>query len=200
MKQKSLTNLMLILSAMIFFSCGGSTESTESTEQTQTSVSNTNAPASNKGQAFIDNKGSDKNVLQVAMGSKDFTTLVTAVKAAQVENALVNVGPLTVFAPTNEAFAKLPKGTVENLLKPENKAKLAFILINHVAPSNYPLNTLTKDAKKGRKLFMASGKYLNVENKDGEIYVGGTKILKSIKVSNGWIHVIGDVLVPTDDK
>jgi len=193
-KKNAILSLIMIV-ALVFVSCSNNEHKQKT--QTQPKVSNTNAPASNKGQAFIDNKGSDENVLQVAMGSKDFTTLVTAVKAAQVENALVNVGPLTVFAPTNEAFAKLPKGTVETLLKPENKAKLAFILINHVAPSNYPIKTLKKAAKKGRKLYMASGKYLIVENKADGIYVGGTKILKSIKVSNGWIHVIGNVLVPT---
>jgi len=196
-KKNAILSLIMIV-ALVFVSCSNNEHKQKT--QTQPKVSNTNAPASNKGQAFIDNKGSDENVLQVAMGSKDFTTLVTAVKAAQVENALVNVGPLTVFAPTNEAFAKLPKGTVENLLKPENKAKLAFILINHVAPSNYPLKTLRKAAKKGRKLFMASGKYLTIEKKSDGLYIGGTKILKSIKVSNGWIHVIGDVLVPASDK
>jgi len=149
------------------------------------------------GQASVKDNVSAANVLQVAESNPDFSTLIVAVKAADVEDALVNAGPLTVFAPVNSAFAKLPKGTVETLLKPENKAKLAFILINHVAPSNYPIKTLKKAAKKGRKLYMASGKYLIVENKADGIYVGGTKILKSIKVSNGWIHVIGNVLVPT---
>jgi len=152
------------------------------------------------GQASVQDDVSAANVLQVAMSLPDFKTLVVAVKAAGVEDALVNTGPLTVFAPVNSAFDKLPKGTVETLLKPENKAKLTFILINHVAPSNYPIKQLKKEARKGRKLYMASGKYLVVENKEDGIYVGGTKILKSVKVSNGWIHVIGDVLVPTDDK
>jgi len=152
------------------------------------------------GQASVKDNVSAANALQVAESNKDFSTLVTAIKAAGVEDAVVNAGPLTIFAPVNSAFDKLPEGTVKSLLKPENKSKLAFILINHVAPANYPIKQLKKDAKKGRKLFMASGKYLNVENKDGEIYVGGTKIIKSVKVSNGWIHVIGNVLVPTDNK
>ena len=152
------------------------------------------------GQASVQDGVSAANVLQVAMSLPDFKTLVVAVQAAGVEDALVNAGPLTVFAPVNSAFDKLPKGTVETLLKPENKAKLTFILINHVAPANYPIKQLKKEAKKGRKLYMASGKYLVVEKKEDGIYVGGTKILKSVKVSNGWIHVIGDVLVPTDDK
>jgi len=195
--KNAILSLIMII-ALVSVSC--SNKEHKQKTQTQTTVSNSDQPASNKGQAFIKDGVSAKNVLQTAIGNKDFSTLVTAVKAAQVENALVNAGPLTVFAPTNEAFAKLPKGTVENLLKPENKAKLAFILINHVAPSNYPLKTLKKAAKKGRKLFMASGKYLIVEKKPDGLYVGGTKILKSIKVSNGWIHVIGNVLVPTSNK
>lgn len=115
-----------------------------------------------------------------------------------MQDALVNQGPLTVFAPLNTAFAKLPKGTVETLVKPENKAKLAFILTNHVAPSNYDIKTLKKNVKKGRKLYMASGKYLEVKIEGDDIFVGGTKILKSVKVSNGRIHVVDDVLVPAD--
>jgi uncharacterized surface protein with fasciclin (FAS1) repeats len=67
-----------------------------------------------------------------------------------------------------------------------------------VAPANYPIKQLEKEAKKGRKLYMASGKYLDVVNKEDGIYVGGTKILQTVKVSNGWIHVIGDVLVPAE--
>ena len=151
------------------------------------------------GQASVKDDVSDPNILQVAMSLDDFTTLVIAIKAAGVEDALVNRVTLTVFAPINSAFAKLPEGTVETLLKPENKSKLAFILINHVAPSNYPIKQLEKSIKKNRKIYMASGKYLTVEKKEDGIYVGGTKILKSVKVSNGWIHVIGDVLIPSDN-
>ncbi|MDN3642710.1 fasciclin domain-containing protein [Lutimonas halocynthiae] len=151
-----------------------------------------------KGQSGVEDNESDANALQVAKSIEDFSTLVAAIEAAGVEDAVVNAGPLTIFAPLNSAFAKLPEGTVENLVKPENKATLSFILVNHVAPANYPIKQLKKEAKKGRKLYMASGKYLVVENKDGEIYVGGTKILKTVQVSNGWIHVIDDVLVPAE--
>ena len=84
---------------------------------------------------------------------------------------------MTIFAPLNSAFTKLPEGTVETLLKPESKPTLAYILTNHVAPANYPIKQLKKEAKKGRKLYMASGQYLVVENKDDAIYVGGTKVL-----------------------
>lgn len=150
------------------------------------------------GQASVKDTVSAVNALQVAKSLPDFTTLVAAIQAGGVEDAVVNAGPLTIFAPVNSAFDKLPAGTVDNLLKPENKAKLAYILTNHVAPANYPIEQLKKEAKKGRKLYMASGKYLVVEEKSDGIYVGGTKILKTVKVSNGWIHVIDNVLVPTE--
>lgn len=157
------------------------------------------APPQGKGQSAVEAvEGADPNALEVAASLDDFATLVVAVKAAGVEDALVNVGPLTVFAPVNAAFDKLPEGTVETLLKPESKEQLAFILKNHVAPANYPIKQLKKEAKKGRKLYMASGKYLVVENKEDGVYVGGTKVLKTVQVSNGWIHVIDNVLVPAE--
>ena len=153
-----------------------------------------------KGQSGIQDDVSDPNALQVAKSLDDFKTLVVAIEAGGVENSLVNVGPLTVFAPVNAAFDKLPEGTVASLLEAENKEKLAFILTNHVAPANYPVSQLEKEAQKGRKLYMASGKYLDVVKKEDGLYVGGTKIIKTVQVSNGWIHVIGDVLVPVEDE
>lgn len=163
-------------------------------------TNNKNEPAQKEvkrqGQASVVDGVSAANALQVAKSLDDFSTLVVAIEAAGVQDAVVNTGPLTIFAPLNSAFAKLPEGTVETLLKPESKPTLAHILTNHVAPANYPIKQLKKEAKKGRKLYMASGQYYVVENKENEIYVGGTKILKSVKVSNGWIHVVDDVLVP----
>lgn len=151
-----------------------------------------------KGQSGVQDEFSDPNALQKAKSIADFSTLVAAIKAAGVEDAVVNAGPLTIFAPLNTAFEKLPEGTVETLLKPENKSKLAFVLTNHVAPANYPVQQLQKEARKKRKLYMASGKYLVVEDKDGKIFVDGVEVLKTVKVSNGWIHVIDNVLVPKD--
>lgn len=195
MKTKYLFLMLVLL--LILSSCNNEVKVKTNTKPTKETV--------HKGQAdVVTIEGEEKNVLQVAMtykdkdGNKPFSTLVVAVQAAAVEDALVNVGPLTVFAPLNSAFDKLPEGTVETLVKPENKVKLGFILINHVAPSNYPIKQLKKEAKKGRKLYMASGKYLVVENKEGKIFVGGTAILMSVKVSNGWIHVIDDVLIPSE--
>ncbi|MFC5195635.1 fasciclin domain-containing protein [Bizionia hallyeonensis] len=144
------------------------------------------------GQAFIEDDGSTPNVLQIAIGSPDHTTLVAAVQAAQLENALVNAGPLMVFAPTNEAFAALPAGTVEDLLKPENKDALANILKYHVTPGNYSKEFLTKFKKLGQ----ANNQSLTVEVIDGEPMIGGAKILASIPAGNGIVHVIDKVLLP----
>lgn len=188
--KRSLPIFIILAASLIVFGCAKQQAPEVSAESAAA------APDPAKGQSAVVDGESDANALQVAMSLDDFSTLVAAVQAAGVEDSLVNVGPLTVFAPVNAAFDKLPEGTVETLLKPENKGQLTTILINHVAPSNYPVETLEKNATKGRKLFMASGNYLEVESKDGTITVGGTPILNSVKVSNGWIHVIDTVLVP----
>lgn len=185
--------LILFLAALSLIACKNEKQDakTESAPNQQ--------EVKNQGQANVAaGEGEDLNALQLAKSLDDFSTLVVAIETAGVQNAVVNVGPLTIFAPMNTAFAKLPEGTVETLLKPESKSTLAFILTNHVAPANYPIKQLKKEAKKGRKLYMASGKYLVVEEKEDGIYVAGTKILKSVKVSNGWIHVIDDVIVPAE--
>ena len=202
---KTLKISAIFIATLLFTSCGGNNKHENAnhegeSHQAQTTEQHADAtPEEHHGQASVAPvEGEDPNALQLAMSLDDFSTLVAAIQAAGVEDAVVNAGPLTIFAPLNSAFDKLPEGTVETLLKPENKGKLAFILTNHVAPSNYPIHQLKKEAKKGRKLYMASGEYLPVEVKDGEVYVAGTKILKSVKVSNGWVHVIDDVIVPAE--
>ena len=190
------SKIIFVLMVLAFVSCKNEkqAESMGESKQEQATVNK------GGGQASVEDDGvSAANALQVAKSIEDFSTLVVAIETAGVEDAVVNAGPLTIFAPLNSAFDKLPEGTVETLLKPESKSTLTFILINHVAPANYPIKQLKKEAKKGRKLYMASGKYLVVANEEDGIYVGGSKILKSVKVSNGWIHVIDDVLVPTED-
>lgn len=190
-----LLTFILLVSSTVLIGCkdntNGDSENTSTAEETTDSETK-------KGQAFIDDDSETPNALRLAMESDDHTTLVTAVQAAGVENSLVNVGPLTVFAPTNAAFDKLPDGTVEDLLKPENKSRLAYILKNHVAPSNYPIDMLEKNIQKGRTLYMASGENVEV-SKDGEdILVGGAKIVGTVKVSNGWVHVVEDVILPKE--
>ena len=189
---KKINLLLLTVCAFLIMSCKENTKKDTTTKVKQTEIQT-------KGQSAVVDKDSDPNALQVAKSLDDFKTLVVAIEAAGVEDALVNAGPLTVFAPINTAFDKLPEGTVATLLKPENKSKLAFILKNHVAPANFPTKTLEKNVRKNRKLYMASGKYLEVKKEGNDLYVGGTKILKSVKVSNGWVHVIGDILVPVEN-
>lgn len=149
-----------------------------------------------KGQASVEDDVSDKNILQVAMGSEAHTTLVAAIQAAQIEHVLVNAGPLTVFAPINEAFAALPEGTVEDLLKPENKAQLATILIGHAAPGSYNIDAVKRESEKGRKIYMATGDYLEIQIDGEDVIVGGAKILATIQTSNGIINVVDKVILP----
>ena len=133
-----------------------------------------------------------KDIVDVAVGSKDHTTLVTAVKAADYVISLKNPGPLTVFAPTNAAFEKLPKGTVEGLLKPEKQGDLQKLLQYHVTPATYELKWL----KDGQKLGQANGGKVVIGVKDGKYTVNGANILASVRASNGIVHVIDAVLLP----
>ncbi len=136
------------------------------------------------------------DALELAQSDNRFSTLVNLVHQAGVENAVKNQGPLTVFAPTNEAFKTLPDDVVSKLTDPNNTDKLAYVLTHHVAPANYPVEKLQELAEKGTTLFMASGEYVPVEVKDGSIYVGGAKVLESHKVANGWVHVVDKPIVP----
>ena len=181
-----------LLMLLLIFSCKNETKTDNSTP-----VSSTNATSETQktGQAFIKDDGSAPNVLQIAMGSPDHTTLVAAVQAAGLENSLVNAGPLMVFAPTNAAFDALPAGTVEDLLKPENKDALANILKYHVTPGNYSKEFL----KKFKKLGQANSQDVMVEVKGDDVYVGGAKIIASIPAGNGIVHVIDKVMLPPSE-
>jgi uncharacterized surface protein with fasciclin (FAS1) repeats len=135
-----------------------------------------------------------QTVVAIAAGNPDFSTLVAAVKAAGLAETLSGEGPFTVFAPTNEAFAKLPAGTVDTLLKPENKAKLAGILTYHVVAGK----VMAADVKTG-KVKTVQGKELDVVVKDGNVTVDGAKVVKTDLVgSNGVIHVIDSVVLPKE--
>lgn len=149
------------------------------------------------GQSGVQDDASQKNVVQVAVGSKDHTTLVTAVKAAELVDALSNAGPFTVFAPTNAAFAKLPAGTVEGLLKPEKKNDLTDILQYHVSVGVYKAESL----QDGQVLGQVNGGNVTVTRKDGKIMLNGTAtIVASIPAANGIVHVIDGVLLPPAAK
>lgn len=134
-----------------------------------------------------------KNIVENAMGSTDHTTLVAAVKAAGLVETLSGKGPFTVFAPTNAAFDKLPKGTVESLLKPDMKKDLAGILTYHVVAGNYK----AADLKDGLELTTVQGQKIKFSYKDKQWYVNDAKITITDAVSsNGVTHVIDGVLMP----
>ncbi len=143
-----------------------------------------------------------RNIVQNAMNSADHTTLVAAVKAAGLVGILSGPGPFTVFAPTNEAFAKLPAGTVDTLLKPENKAELIKILTYHVVPGRYSAADLKKLAMTGGSLTTVQGEPLKVSYKHGHLMLtdakGGmaTVSISNVYQSNGVIDVINAVLMP----
>ena len=136
-------------------------------------------------------------IVEAAAGNKDFSTLVAAVKAAGLVEALSGKGPFTVFAPTDAAFAKLPKGTVETLLKPENKKQLAAILTYHVVAGNVPAS----EAVKLTEAATLQGSKLALKVVQNALTVGGAKVVKAdIKCANGVIHVIDGVLLPPADE
>ena len=146
-----------------------------------------------------------KNIVQNAVNSKDHTTLVAAVKAAGLVPTLESPGPFTVFAPTNEAFAKLPAGTVETLLKPENKATLTKILTCHVVAADALSSTIKKMIKDDggeHKVKTVGGCVFTVKMKDGKIEIIDGKghasvvTIADVKQSNGVIHVVDSVLLP----
>ncbi len=144
------------------------------------------------GQSAVQDDESGKDIVKIAVGSKDHTTLVAGLQAASYVDVLSNAGPFTVFAPTNAAFDKLPKGTLDDLLKPENKDKLRTILEYHVYVG------VLKDALLGDGMTygMASGHNVTIGNKDGKITVNGANVIASIPATNGIIHVIDAVLLP----
>ena len=191
MKRNHLFSYVIIVA--LFATACGTSENNDQNASTDNSVTENDFSG---GQSTVQDDESQPNIVQVAASSEDHTTLVAAVQAAELENVLVNAGPLMVFAPTNEAFASLPEGTVENLLKPENKDALANILKYHVTPGNYSKDFL----KKFKKLGQANNQYVKVEVVDGEPMIGGAKILASVKAGNGIVHVIDKVLLPPTEE
>ena len=136
-----------------------------------------------------------ENIVSLAIASEDHTTLVTAIKAADYVTSVAASGPLTVFAPTNAAFDKLPEGTVEDLLKPENVGTLRKILQYHVTTSSLP----SESFKDGQNLSMASGKKAALHVQDGQVSINDAKIVASVPASNGMLHVVDTVLLPPEN-
>ena len=166
--------------------------------QQQNSSKETDVPAAipGGGQSTVADNESARNVVQIASGSADHSTLVAAVKAAELVDVLSNAGPFPVFAPTNAAFNKLPAGTVDNLLKPENKAQLEDILQYHVYVGVIS-ESIIKD---GMKLNQVNGGDVILNKKDGKLSVNGANVLGTIKASNGVIYSIDAVLLPPATK
>ena len=177
------------LSVMLFGSSCNSNDDQNKTTEIET-ISDAKATV---GQSGVQDDQSAKNVVQVAVGSKDHTTLVTAIKAGDLVDALSNAGPFTVFAPTNAAFDKLPAGTVEGLLKEEKKNDLIDILQYHVAVGVFKEDML----QDGQTIGQVNGSNITISKKDGKIMINGVaNIIGSVPASNGIVYIIDAVLLP----
>jgi uncharacterized surface protein with fasciclin (FAS1) repeats len=182
MKAILLSTALLSLGLCVI-SCGGDVKKQTTKETAKTG-----------GIEMVKDDVSQKNVVQIAAGSADHTTLVAALQAADLVNALSNQGPFTVFAPTNAAFDKLPKGTLDELLKAEKKSDLKSILYGHVIVGAYK-ESMFRD---GQEISVFSGNRIKMGVKGGKITINGSvNVVASIPATNGIIHVVDGVLLPT---
>ncbi len=179
---KKLILFLLMIAGSIFISC----------QNKNTSPTNTVSVTESVGQSGVIDETSNPNIVQTAAKSPDHSTLVTAVKAAGLVDALSNAGPFTVFAPTNAGFDKLPAGTVEGLLQPEKKNDLVDILSYHT----YVGVLKTDYMQDGQEFEMVTPKKIKITKNGDKTLVNGYEILSSIETSNGIIHVIDNVLLP----
>ena len=160
-------------------------------EQAETSTSTTDEQVA-AGQSAVQDDESQKNIVQTAVASPDHKTLVAALKAAEYVDALSNAGPFTVFAPNDAAFGKLPEGTVDDLVKPENKDKLRNILEYHVYVGVIR-ETMLQD---GMTLNQVNGKNVKIGKEGEKITVNGAQVLGTAQTSNGIIYILDTVLLP----
>lgn len=178
---------LVICACLLAVACG---------QQTKESETAGAASAVGGGQSAVQDDVSQPDVVKIAAGSADHTTLVAALKAAGYVDALSNAGPFTVFAPTNEAFGKLPAGTVETLVRPENKEKLRTILEYHVY-----VGVLTEAMiQDGMRINQVSMDDATLGKKDGKLSINGANVLGSARGSNGMVYIIDQVLLPPDKK
>ena len=174
----------IVVLVLIFSACNSKVDSATETED---------VAVKSGGQEAVQDDVSQKDVVKIAINSKDHTTLVAALKQAEYVDDLSNAGPFTVFAPTNDAFNKLPPGTVDGLMKDDKKAELQTILEYHVAVGVYK----TENIQDGQNLGMANGQNINLGVKDGKVVVNGAaNVIASIPAANGIIHVVDGVLLP----
>lgn len=190
MKKYKIIFAALLLGGMV--SCNNAADNSAATTDNATQSS---TPAG--GQEAVQDDESAKDVVKAAVGSKDHTTLVAALKQAELVTSLSNAGPFTVFAPTNDAFNKLPAGTVDGLMKEDKKTDLQNILQYHVTVSAIKAENLMD----GQTLGMVNGDNVTVSVKDGKITLNGSAVVvASVPASNGIIHVIDGVLLPPAKK
>lgn len=183
---KKITTYIAI--SILFFSMACNNAGTSTTSETQAVDAGVAG-----GQESVKDDDSQKDIVKIAVGSADHSTLVAALKQAGLVTSLANAGPFTVFAPTNAAFDKLPAGTVDGLMKDESKADLENILQYHVAVGVYKKESL----QDGQVIGEANGDNVTISVKDGKVMVNGSaNIVASIPASNGIIHVIDAVLLP----
>ena len=190
-----ITSIFSLLLFVALFSCNQPADKENNTAETETTTETTKEETHAKGQASVKDDVSEKNIIQIAAASEDHSTLEAAIEAAEMSHVLANPGPLTVFAPTNAAFDKLPEGTVDDLLKPENKAKLKDIINYHAAPGSYGPDNIAGVEGIGQ----ANMEKVDVTKKDGDTYVNDNKVIASVKASNGWVHVIDGVLLQPEE-
>ena len=183
---KNVLFLIFYVSTTFLMGCQGNSEQAKS-------VTSDASSAVGGGQSGVQDDVSQKDVVKVAIASPDHTTLVKAVQAAELVDVLSNAGPFTVFAPTDAAFKQLPAGTVEGLLKPDKKNDLADILQYHVTLSALDVSSFTD----GQTLGMVNGGNAKITVKDGKVSIDGANIVASVKASNGMVHVIDKVILPT---
>jgi uncharacterized surface protein with fasciclin (FAS1) repeats len=183
---KKILNIVFVFSIILIGSCNENNTKSDQTSAVSESIIE-------GGQASVKDDESAKDVVKIAAGSKDHTTLVAAIKQAELVNALSNAGPFTVFAPTNAAFDKIDKETLENLMKDENKEQLQDLLQYHVY-----LGTLKTDMMEdGQILNQVNGQNITVAKKDGKVIINNSAtVMASIPAANGIIHVIDGVLMP----
>ncbi|WP_425639749.1 fasciclin domain-containing protein [Algoriphagus yeomjeoni] len=180
---KKLFYLPALFLALAINSCGGQASE----------IMSATSDSQGQGQSAVEDDDSNSNVVQVAVGSPDHTILVSSLKSADYVNVLTNVGPFTVFAPTNAAFDALPAGILDDLTKPENQRKLRNILEYHVLLGVYKHESFIN----GRNLGTADGRSVSViVAEDGSVSINGAKIIATVAASNGIIHVIDQVLLP----
>ena len=178
--------LMVALVSLAIISCKKSENNTNDSTTTTTE-------AASGGQEAVVDEDSAPTIVKLAVGNKDLSTLVTAVQAAELTTSLSNAGPFTVFAPVNAAFDKLPAGTVDDLLKPENKGKLSDILGHHT----YVGVIKTEQMTDGQNLGMVDGKNITIKMVNGKPTVNGTvNIIASVPAANGMVHVVDGVILP----